>query len=121
MYGIEFYKYENLTAQKMEEELSKYAKSSDPTIVSRLSNGLLVFIMTHGNTNDRLYGSDGKLIFLKTLTEMFESHKCSRLKGKPKIFIIHACRGDGTELAISAQHRDPEPAHREGPPPSSDK
>ena len=110
--GIHFNIYNNLTAQQMKDALS-LARSS----LSEDTSGLLVFIMTHGTTDDRLYGSDdNNPISLKQLVELFESDKCPLLKDKPKIFIIHACRGDGMEPVET----HPLEAHREGPLPTMD-
>ena len=65
-------------------------------------SGLLLFIMTHGTNGDMLYGSDGELVALDKLAAIFEADKCPALKDKPKIFILHYCRGP-----------DEEPVHRE--------
>ena len=93
-FGITFKKHEDLTAKEMEEKLleerSKLSEGNN-------NNGLLVFIMTHGSDNDMLYGSDGETIPLKQLVEIFENDKCKELVNKPKIFIIHACRGEGVD------------------------
>ena len=98
----------------MEEELLKErSKLSE----GNNNNGLLVFIMTHGSDNDMLYGSDGETIPLKQLVEIFESDKCKELENKPKIFIIHACRGDGLDpVDASAEGVVPNEASREGVP-----
>ena len=109
--GIRFNIHRNLSAQQMEN-----AFTMERSGLSKDNSGLLVFIMTHGTTDDRLYGSDGKPISLKQLVEMFEIDKCLHLKDKPKIFIIHACRGDGVDPVDTQQ---PE-AHTEGPPPAKD-
>lgn len=37
--------------------------------------------------------ADDRLIFTSTIMEMFSDANCPTLKGKPKIFIIQACRG----------------------------
>ena len=108
MIGIHFNIYNNLSAQRME-DVCTMAKCG----LSKDNSGLLVFIMTHGTTDDRLYGSDGNPIPLKQIAEIFEINKCPLLKDKPKIFIIHACRGDGVEPVHTQQ------AHTEGPPPAS--
>lgn len=103
-FKIDFSQHENLKAKEMESVLEK-EKSS---ISEGKNNGLLVFIMTHGTTDDCLYGSDGNLISWKELIKIFESDNCPLLKGKPKIFIIHACRGEREEPV------DPEESHKEG-------
>lgn len=120
-FGITFKEYTDLTSQKMEEVLIK-ARSS---LSEGKNHGLLVFIMTHGTNDDMLYGSDQKLISVKQLAEIFESNKCPLLKDKPKIFVIHACRGSDVDPVPATPHpqNDQQPtdreAHREGPPPDS--
>ncbi|XP_041839299.1 caspase-6-like [Melanotaenia boesemani] len=52
---------------------------------------LLVFL-SHGE-NDHVYTYDDK-ISIQDITSMFKGDKCKSLVGKPKIFIIQACRGD---------------------------
>ena len=119
-FKIDFSQHKNLKAKEMESVLEE-AKSS---ISEGKNNGLLVFIMTHGTTDDWLYGSDGKSISWKKLVEIFESDKCPLLEGKPKIFIIHACRGEGEEPVNPAESCkegvepiDHKEAWKEGTPP----
>ncbi|XP_032390916.1 caspase-6 isoform X2 [Etheostoma spectabile] len=52
---------------------------------------LLVFL-SHGE-NDHVYTYDGK-ISIPDITSLFKGDKCKSLVGKPKIFILQACRGD---------------------------
>ncbi|KFB45706.1 AGAP010829-PA-like protein [Anopheles sinensis] len=54
---------------------------------------LIVFIMSHGDTKDTIMAYDGEMYSFQT--DVVE--KCTMnatLKGKPKIFVIQACRGD---------------------------
>ena len=48
--------------------------------------------MTHGNMGE-IYGSDGKALDIKSVTNLFKEDKCPGLAGKPKLFFIQACRG----------------------------
>uniref|UniRef100_A0A8D2L044 Caspase-6 n=2 Tax=Varanus komodoensis TaxID=61221 RepID=A0A8D2L044_VARKO len=48
--------------------------------------------LSHGE-DDHVYAYDAK-IKIQSLTSMFKGDKCPSLVGKPKIFIIQACRGD---------------------------
>ena len=55
---------------------------------------LMVFIMTHGSKNGILAGRDSSgRTTVDELAEVFNSKQCKELAGKPKIFIIQACRG----------------------------
>ena len=96
-FGIHYKLKEDLEAYKMKDTLVS-------TVASQSTySALIVFIMTHGKSGDMLYGIDGELVSLKELVECFEADRCPALKDKPKIFILHYCRGE-----------DEEPAHREG-------
>ena len=102
--GSKFIIYRDHSAEGMELALKEVKDN-----LSKETSGLIVFIMTHGDEEDMLYGSDNELIPLKELVEMFESDKCEYLEDKPKIFIIHACRGGVVEPARYE-------ANSEGPP-----
>ncbi|KAK2186252.1 hypothetical protein NP493_207g00027 [Ridgeia piscesae] len=58
-------------------------------------------ILSHGS-NDVVYGTDGP-IPIDTLVSPFKDEQCPTLRGKPKVFIIQACRGvemdHGVEVA----------------------
>ncbi|RXN33661.1 caspase-6-like isoform X2 [Labeo rohita] len=47
---------------------------------------------SHGE-NGHVYAYDGQ-IEIKEITDLFKGDKCRSLVGKPKIFILQACRGD---------------------------
>lgn len=60
----------------------------------------LVAILTHGDTNGILYGSDGSKFNVTEIREAFtnadssgDRSNPSHLFGKPKVLIIGACRG----------------------------
>ncbi|XP_056265798.1 caspase-6-like [Pseudoliparis swirei] len=60
---------------------------------------LLVFL-SHGE-NDHVYTYDGK-ISIQSITSLFKGDKCKSLVGKPKIFILQACRGDEHDNPVTA-------------------
>ncbi|NXE54474.1 CASP6 protein, partial [Casuarius casuarius] len=49
-------------------------------------------ILSHGE-DDHVFAYDAQ-IKIETITSMFRGDRCQSLAGKPKIFIIQACRGD---------------------------
>uniref|UniRef100_A0A8C3SPT1 Caspase-6 n=1 Tax=Chelydra serpentina TaxID=8475 RepID=A0A8C3SPT1_CHESE len=57
--------------------------------------------LSHGEDN-HVYAYDAK-IKVQTVTNMFRGDKCPSLVGKPKIFIIQACRGDKHDDPVIAQ------------------
>lgn len=50
-------------------------------------------ILTHG-TDDLIFMADGQPLKVQNILEEFNSEKCPNLKGKPKLFFIHACPSD---------------------------
>jgi len=60
-------------------------------------HGLIVFVMTHGGEEGKLFGSDGEHITIEEIASLFNAKNCPKLIDKPKIFVIQACRGDRDE------------------------
>ncbi|XP_039094713.1 caspase-6 isoform X1 [Hyaena hyaena] len=58
----------------------------------------LCVFLSHGEGN-HIYAQDTK-IEIQTLTGLFKGDKCQSLVGKPKIFIIQACRGDQHDVPV---------------------
>ena len=57
-------------------------------------HGLIVFIMTHGGEQGKLFGSDGKHITIEEMASLFSGSNCPQLVDKPKIFVIQASSGN---------------------------
>lgn len=85
--GFEVRAYDNL---KLEEVLNKINEAADDDHVD--ADCFVCCFLSHGE-NDHVYAYDGK-IFIKDMTALFKGDKCKSLVGKPKIFILQACRGD---------------------------
>lgn len=51
----------------------------------------VVIILSHGD-NGLIYGSDGRKIENEWLLRQFNNEGCPALKGKPKFFLLQACR-----------------------------
>ena len=52
----------------------------------------VVVLLTHG-LEGQIYGSDAKLINLTEVFGFFDGNVCPNLQGKPKFFLVQACRG----------------------------
>ena len=50
--------------------------------------------MTHGGEGGKLFGSDGQHVTVDEMASLFNGSNCPQLVGKPKIFVIQACRSD---------------------------
>lgn len=51
------------------------------------------FVMSHGDTSDRINGSDDRCTTVKDLMAELKTSKCPSLSGKPKLFFFECCRG----------------------------
>lgn len=56
------------------------------------SDCILIAILTHGDANE--IGAYDKNYKLNSIFDCFAADRCPTLMGKPKIFIVQACRGD---------------------------
>ncbi|KAK5606203.1 Caspase-6 [Crenichthys baileyi] len=59
----------------------------------------LLAFLSHGE-NDHVYTYDGK-ISIQDITSMFKGDRCQTLVGKPKIFVVQACRGDKHDVPVT--------------------
>ncbi|XP_054997875.1 caspase-6-like [Sorex araneus] len=85
--GFEVKCYDDL---KAEEVLSKMYEESTASHVD--ADCFLCVFLTHGE-GSHIYAHDDK-VEISMLTDFFKGDRCKSLVGKPKIFIIQACRGD---------------------------
>lgn len=63
-------------------------------------------ILSHGEEGI-VYGTD-KAVHIKELSDFFKSDRCPSLAGKPKIFIIQACRGYQTDPGVTVTVGNPQ-------------
>ena len=59
-------------------------------------NCFICCILSHGAVG-AIYGTDGKTVPIKDLTDYFTPANCSTLRGKPKLFFVQACQGTGKQ------------------------
>ncbi|RWS30547.1 cell death protein 3-like protein [Leptotrombidium deliense] len=101
-FGFIVRKYENCTAKEMRAIFEKYSK--DPELEKH--DAFVVFISTHGNYlngKELFLGSDDDYMFREDILSYFNNRKCPKLIGKPKIFLIDACRGGEEDSGIVIQ------------------
>ena len=64
-------------------------------------DGFVCCFLSHGslgrNHRTAIYGTDGRLIAVEDLRRLFVGDTCGSLHGKPKLFLIQACRGERTD------------------------
>ena len=66
---------------------------------------LVVAILSHG-INGQIYGTDGVLLSVEELMAHFRGTRCPSLAGKPKIFILQACRGGKFDPGVMVEATD---------------
>lgn len=77
----------NLTSDKM--------KATFKQISARCSSkhdALIIILLSHG-TESGLYATDGLEVDLNDILTNFDNKRCKQMIGRPKVFIIQACRG----------------------------
>ena len=87
-------RYNNLTGTQIKHRLKEVA-----AIDHKKFDCLLIAILTHG-IKGKIYGTDGELIPVEDLTELFSGIQCASLIGKPKIFLLQACRGERFDRGV---------------------
>uniref|UniRef100_A0A1X7T3M0 Caspase family p20 domain-containing protein n=1 Tax=Amphimedon queenslandica TaxID=400682 RepID=A0A1X7T3M0_AMPQE len=80
----------NLEAKKMEAEVKKYSEKEH-------TGAFFLILLSHGGEGV-VYGTDEAEVKVQKLKENFYNTKChDSLVGKPKVFVIDACRGNNKE------------------------
>ncbi|XP_071480762.1 caspase-2-like [Diadema antillarum] len=83
---------QNLTAQEIRGALAEVKRT-----IRKIHTSVVLVFMSHG-VQEGIYGSDGVVISVEDIKEMFSGKNCPALIGKPKIFFFQACRGSKNYL-----------------------
>ena len=78
----------NVTREQLETTLKHYQQKDHSKFCT-----LFVVILSHGDEGNIVYASDGQAIKLDDIFKYFSASNCPSLGGKPKVFIVQACRG----------------------------
>jgi len=70
------------------------------------SDMAVVAILSHGK-DGVVYAADGMSIDMEFIYEYFNNRNCPALQGKPKFFIVQACRGDRPDQGVENEDRVP--------------
>ncbi|NXD95768.1 CASPA protein, partial [Chaetorhynchus papuensis] len=62
-------------------------------------NCFVCCILSHGESG-AIYGTDEKLVLIRTLTSHFTARQCPQLAAKPKLFFIQACQGNKIQRPV---------------------
>ncbi|XP_071145023.1 caspase-2-like [Mytilus edulis] len=86
---------DGLTAKEIAIKLQKFSELPD----HQNADACVVCLLSHGEEG-YIFGTDGRKIFLDNIMSLFENGHCKDLRGKPKIFIIQACRGEALDSGV---------------------
>merc|ERR1719234_1280585 len=75
---------------------NKMHKEADMTVV---------VILSHGQ-DGVVYASDGQSINMEYIYEFFNNRNCPNLMGKPKFFVVQACRGDRPDQGVEEEDKN---------------
>jgi len=84
----------NLEYQDMMRTINNFSKMEDH-IYSQMC---IVIILSHGNDGGLINAADGKVVSTEYVLRRFNNDACPALKGKPKFFVLQACRGDEVDF-----------------------
>ncbi|XP_073502590.1 caspase-8-like [Phyllobates terribilis] len=103
--GYEVIQEKNVTGEKMLKILKNYAKEDHTG-----RDSFVCFILSHGHKGI-VFGTDGKEVLVKDLTDCFNGQNCPSLVGKPKVFFIQACQGDQSDTGVTYVSDSMEPMY----------
>ncbi|KAK3593281.1 hypothetical protein CHS0354_012377 [Potamilus streckersoni] len=86
---------DELTARDIAIKLRMFADLPD----HKNADACVVCLLSHGEEGC-IFGTDGKKIDLDAIFSCFDNQCCEHLRGKPKLFIIQACRGGALDKGV---------------------
>ena len=89
---------ENLKRDEMQRVVIEYANIDHTQYCA-----FVMIVMSHGSNRDVIYGVDGRYVTLEAIMSEFQATNCPSLDGKPKVFIIQACRGSNDNLPLPSE------------------
>ena len=104
-------KCEDLSKSELIKELETYSAMDHENY-----DVFFCIIMSHGNKENEIYTTDLEAININEIQNYFTPNNCPSLCGKPKIFIIQACRGEAKDLG---QPEIPDPQAGMSTPPNT--
>ena len=106
--GYDMRLFTDLTAAKMLSTLKQVSQLDHRNVDS-----LVVCILTHG-MEGQLYGTDEELVPVDMVMKPFNGYNCPTLIGKPKLFLMQACRGGMFDYGVEAADSPYKRAREEG-------
>ncbi|XP_063788665.1 caspase-8-like [Pseudophryne corroboree] len=62
-------------------------------------DSFVCFVLSHGGQGV-VFGTDGKEVPIKNITNCVNGQNCESLRGKPKVFFLQACQGDQVDEGV---------------------
>jgi len=98
--------FDDLKVHEIRNKLTEISRASH-----KYEDCLIVAVLTHGHKKKHLYAYDD-YYETDTLFSSFTADVCPELAGKPKIFIIQACRGGKVSESMNFKSRIQVDSHR---------
>ena len=86
---------DGLSADKIKEKLKDESKHKD----HKNADAFILCIMSHGK-NEQIVVQDNGTIKMEEIVNQFNGINCQDLVGKPKLFIVQACRSDPDDASL---------------------
>lgn len=93
--------FEDTPSYKMLDILQNFTQREEH---ANMDSCVVVF-SSHGK-GDGIMCHDSKLISMNEIRQMFDNDNCPLLSGKPKIFIVQACRGETFDTGVPTSGTD---------------
>ncbi|CAG0915895.1 unnamed protein product [Notodromas monacha] len=95
--------YSDLEYDKMKSTIRDFVAREE----HKTANACFVFIMSHGagaRGEDSFYTSDSKVLPISWIEDQFNNENAPNLHGKPKILVLHCCRGGAHDYGVRTAH-----------------
>ncbi|KAM4775953.1 caspase-10 isoform 2-T4 [Cyanocitta cristata] len=93
--GLDVRTYTDLTSGDIRSLMQTWQHSQD----HKDRNCFVCCILSHGESG-AIYGTDEKLVLIRTLMSHFTASQCPHLAAKPKLFFIQACQGNKIQRPV---------------------
>ncbi|NXH93460.1 CASPA protein, partial [Pachycephala philippinensis] len=93
--GLDVRTYTDLTSEDIRSLMQTWQHVQD----HKDRNCFICCILSHGQSG-AIYGTDEKLVLIRTLMSHFSAKQCPQLAAKPKLFFIQACQGNKVQHPV---------------------
>ncbi|NXA05998.1 CASPA protein, partial [Sapayoa aenigma] len=93
--GLDVRIYRNQTSEQIKELMETWQRLQD----HKDRNCFICCILSHGESG-AIYGTDEKLVSIRTIMSHFTAKQCPQLAEKPKLFFIQACQGKKIQCPV---------------------